>query len=222
MLRTAFISLLLFSASNFLAQTIISGQVQDKSGEPIVGANVFLANTFDGTSTDIDGHFRFETSETGSGALQVSYISYQTLAKAVELGQDSIFVEITLQSAPSALKEVVITAGAFEAGDEKTTEVLNSIDIATTAGATADITGVMNTLPGTQRVGETGQLFVRGGAASETRTLWMGCMCKILSTARCKMYLQEVDFPLFCSRVRLLVQGVIPQSTGRLYPQLWF
>jgi len=174
MLRAAFFTLLLFCVSSLSAQTIICGEVRDEADEPIVGANVFLANTFDGTSTDIDGQFRFETSETGSGELQVSYISYQPFAQSIELDSDSIFFTIRLQAAPSALKEVVITAGAFEAGDEGTTEVLNSIDIATTAGATADITGVLNTLPGTQRVGETGQLFVRGGAASETRTFMDG------------------------------------------------
>ena len=65
---------------------------------------------------------------------------------------------------------VVITAGAFEASDEKKAVILNSIDIVTTAGATADIAGALNTLPGTQAVGEEGRLFVRGGAAYETRT----------------------------------------------------
>ena len=44
------------------------------------------------------------------------------------------------------------------------------LDILTTAGANADIAAVLNTLPGTTRVGEEGKLFVRGGAASETRT----------------------------------------------------
>jgi hypothetical protein len=37
-------------------------------------------------------------------------------------------------------------------------------------GATADIAGALNTLPGTQKVGESGRLFVRGGDGNETRT----------------------------------------------------
>ena len=44
------------------------------------------------------------------------------------------------------------------------------MDIVTTAGATADIAGALNTLPGTQKVGEEGRLFVRGGAGHETKT----------------------------------------------------
>lgn len=47
--------------------------------------------------------------------------------------------------------------------------MLKPLDIVTTAGALGDITGALNAPPGTTRVGETGQLFVRGGAASETK-----------------------------------------------------
>ncbi|MEM7109308.1 MAG: TonB-dependent receptor plug domain-containing protein, partial [Bacteroidota bacterium] len=68
------------------------------------------------------------------------------------------------------------SAGSFTAGEETTREVLKPLDIATTAGATADIAGALNTLPGTQRVGETGRLFVRGGEGVETRTFIDGML----------------------------------------------
>lgn len=47
---------------------------------------------------------------------------------------------------------------------------MRPLDIVTTAGATADIPGALNTLPGTQTVGEEGRLFVRGGDHYETTT----------------------------------------------------
>ncbi|MCK5920227.1 MAG: TonB-dependent receptor plug domain-containing protein, partial [Methylococcales bacterium] len=47
---------------------------------------------------------------------------------------------------------------------------MRPLDIVTTAGANADIATAFNTLPGTQTVGEEGQLFVRGGSAHETQT----------------------------------------------------
>src|SRR5690349_14664934 len=58
----------------------------------------------------------------------------------------------------------------FAAGDQSRRTIFRPLDIATTAGATADIAGALNTLPGTQKVGESGQLFVRGGDGRETRT----------------------------------------------------
>ena len=76
----------------------------------------------------------------------------------------------TLQEEINELDAVTITAGSFTAGDASRRTVFRPLDIATTAGATADIAGALNTLPGTQKVGETGRLFVRGGDGSETRT----------------------------------------------------
>ncbi|MCB9333657.1 MAG: Plug domain-containing protein [Lewinellaceae bacterium] len=76
-----------------------------------------------------------------------------------------------MRESATALREVVISAGSFEAAsDRRRAVVLSPIDIALTASATADIAGAITTLPGTTRNGESGQILVRGGAAYETRT----------------------------------------------------
>lgn len=152
-----------------VGQTTLTGTVSDERGEAIVGANVFLKDTYDGTSTELDGSFTFTTEETGEQILIVSFLSCETHEQAIMLNNDKLEFQIRLKIAANNLEMVTITAGSFEAGDEKKTTVLNSLDIVTTAGALADIASAMNTLPGAQRVGETGQLFVRGGAAHETR-----------------------------------------------------
>ena len=56
------------------------------------------------------------------------------------------------------------------ADEDQKSPILRPIDIVTTAGATADIAGALNTLPGTQTVGEEGKLYVRGGDGYETKT----------------------------------------------------
>lgn len=71
----------------------------------------------------------------------------------------------------SELKAVVITAGAYEASDKKKGTVLKALDIATTAGANADISATIQTLPGAQRVGEQEGLFIRGGSAEEAKII---------------------------------------------------
>ena len=85
-------------------------------------------------------------------------------------------LDITLKELVTELKAVVISAGTFEASDQKKTTVLNPIDIVTTASANADITGAIKTLPGTQQVGETEGLFVRGGTANESKTFIDGTL----------------------------------------------
>ncbi|MEM6262006.1 MAG: TonB-dependent receptor [Bacteroidota bacterium] len=150
-------------------QTSVNGQVTDNKGEPLVGANVYLEGTYDGASTDSTGRFTFNIRET-SGMLIASYLGYETYKEPIHFDGSSASINIRLREELASVEEVVITAGAFEASDEKKGVVLKPLDIVTTAGALGDINAALNTLPGTQTVGEEGQLFVRGGAASETRT----------------------------------------------------
>ena len=48
------------------AQISIDGTVIDNNGEPIIGANVYLEGTYDGSTTDELGKFSFSTEETGN------------------------------------------------------------------------------------------------------------------------------------------------------------
>lgn len=170
MTRLTLFILLSLLAGALQAQIQISGTVIDKKGEPIIGTNVMVVGSYDGASTDINGYFSFETYEEGANELQVSFIGYKNTTSAVEIDGKPIVINLVLEEAINKLNAVVITAGSFNASEDGNREVLKALDIATTAGATADISGALNTLPGTQKVGESGRLFVRGGAGYETKT----------------------------------------------------
>ncbi|QLG44022.1 TonB-dependent receptor [Costertonia aggregata] len=150
------------------AQTIISGQVVDKANIPIVRANVYLEGTYDGASTDDNGKFSFETSETGTQNLIVSMMSFETYLQAGDVTYLQN-MKITLREAINQLNGVTLTAGSFQAGDNSKVSVLKPLDIVTTAGAAGDFIGALQTLPGTSNVSEDGRLFVRGGQAGETQ-----------------------------------------------------
>lgn len=158
-----------FFSSSLLAQTKISGTVTDLSGEELIGANVFVKDTYDGASTDINGNYYFETTATGEVILVVSYIGYEETVQKIIL-KTTNNIDFSLKESINKMEAVVISAGTFEGGSGTKSEVLKPLDIVTTAGATADIAGALNTLPGTQTVGEEGRLFVRGGDGSETKT----------------------------------------------------
>ncbi len=164
---TFLIQLLLFSMVA-TGQVRVTGQVTDHSGEGLIGANVYIRDTYDGGTSDVNGNFTFETYQSGDQILVVSFVGFETLELPMDIEQ-ALQLQLEMKEAFNSIHAVTITAGAFEASDEKKTVVLKSLDIATTAGATADITGALNTLPGTQKVGESGRLFVRGGTADETR-----------------------------------------------------
>ena len=91
------------------------------------------------------------------------------LNKTIDLEGTPLLINISLKEEITELKAVVITAGAFEASDQKRATALSPLDIVTTASANGDITNAIKTLPGTQQVGESEGLFVRGGTADETK-----------------------------------------------------
>ena len=158
------------------AQTQIQGKVIGENGEILAGVNVFLKNTFDGSSTDTTGFFQFSTTEKSEDTLVVSLIGYQEIEQKINLEQSSVELSIALKEEANALNTVVITAGFFEASDEKKMVILKPLDVVRTASSSADIYGAMQTLPGSQKVGESGGLFVRGGSSAETHTLMDGML----------------------------------------------
>lgn len=170
-----YLILILLTAPSW-AQTLLEGVVTEKSGEPIPGANVFLEGTYDGATTDVNGRFSFSTQETGPHKLVATFIGYKKHEQPIDLNNAGKSFEIPLTEEINKLDGVTITAGTFEASDERKSVVLRPLDIAMTAGATADIPGALNTLPGAQRVGESGRLFIRGGASNETRTFIDGML----------------------------------------------
>ncbi|MFK8102163.1 MAG: carboxypeptidase-like regulatory domain-containing protein [Saprospiraceae bacterium] len=163
------LSLLLLANFSY-SQTKIQGVVLDETGESVIGANIYLQDTYDGTSSDETGAFEFVTTTEGEATILVSYVGYEDFILNITIAKTDLQFNFKLEPSASELDAVVITAGAFEASDKRKAVVLKPLDIVMTAGATADIAGALNTLPGTQTVGETGPLFVRGGAASETRS----------------------------------------------------
>ena len=160
--------LLLFTSFNF-AQNTISGKVTDQKGKPVPGANIYLDGTYDGATSSETGEFSFETTTTGNQTLVVSFLLYETFKKEIEVTNYKDQT-VKLRENVNALDAVVITAGTLESGDKARVSVLKPLDIVTTAGSAGNIIAALQTLPGTQTVGEDGRLFVRGGEASETQT----------------------------------------------------
>ncbi|MCE6990852.1 TonB-dependent receptor [Dyadobacter sp. CY323] len=156
------------AASAAAAQTLISGRVLDQKGGAVPGANITLKGTYDGTSSDADGSFAFETDETGNQLLSIQALGFKMQEISITCSGQPIAINVSLSESINLLTAVTITAGAMEANDEKKSVVLKPIDIVTTSGAMGDITAALLTLPGTSTVGNDGRLFVRGGDASET------------------------------------------------------
>lgn len=161
------------------AQTTVKGLVRDVSGNPLTGANILLRDTYDGATSDAQGNFQFETEETGDQTLQVTYLGFDSVVQKVTLTGGVYTFNPVMKESFNELKVVVISAGAFEASDERKVTVLKPLDIVTTASAGGDTYGALKTLPGTQvSTGDQEGLFVRGGTGSEAQTFIDGLLVR--------------------------------------------
>ena len=171
-MKQIFTLLLLFlTVGSAFSQTTISGVVTDNKNNTLPGANIFLKDTYDGTTSDLDGKYSFTTTETGKQIFTVSFVGYGNYEDTIELTSGAMTINVELKELFNELNAVVITAGAFEASDEKKNTILKPLDIVTTAGADGDIYGALETLPGASKVGNDDGLYVRGGSDYETKTV---------------------------------------------------
>ena len=101
---------LLFIMGTFLSlgayaqQITVTGHVVDSSGEDLIGANVTVKGTSNGTITDFQGQFTLQNVDA-KATLTVSYIGYHTEEIALN-GRNS--VNVTLQEDSKMLGEVVV------------------------------------------------------------------------------------------------------------------
>ena len=70
----------------------VTGVVLDTNGESIIGANVVVKGTNNGTITDLDGKFSIELSD--GETLQVSFIGYNSKDVMVGAGENHIKVQL--------------------------------------------------------------------------------------------------------------------------------
>lgn len=162
---------------------IITGTVVDSNGEAVIGANVLVKGTTNGTITDIDGKFSLEVPE--GAMLLVSYIGYGDYETKV--GNQSN-LSITLKEDSQALDELVVVGygtmkkkdltgavGAVKGDDlasRRTTQLSTALQGATSGvlvtrdnsapGATASIK-----IRGVTTIGETSPLVIIDGVPGD-------------------------------------------------------
>lgn len=173
-MKRIFLFLCFFSFLHSGAQISISGTIVTNKNKPIYGVSVVLKNTYDGATTDSSGKYYFTTTEKGNQFLELTISGYNAVLQKIVISSAPIVVNLALKEQITELKAVVISAGSFAASDKIKGAVLSDIDIVTTPSANGDITSAFKSLPGTQQVGETEGLFVRGGTATETKIFMDG------------------------------------------------
>ena len=100
----------------------VTGVVVDATGEPVIGANVVVKGTTNGTITDFDGNYTIE-GVSASDVLVFSYIGY--LSQEITIGNQAA-INVTLSEDSQALEEVVVVGY----GVMRKSDVTGSIGVA--------------------------------------------------------------------------------------------
>ncbi|MCR4853647.1 MAG: TonB-dependent receptor [Prevotella sp.] len=170
--RISTLILVLLNAVCIMAQTTVSGIVNDKR-EPLAGVNIFILGTIDGCLTDSLGRFSFTTQQSGTVTLRATSIGYEeyTLTADASSMQN---LSILMREQATSIDEVVVTASAYSFGKSENFKTMDALDVVMSGNSCGDLVAALQTLPGTQKVGEDGKIYVRGGDSGECQTFING------------------------------------------------
>jgi TonB-linked SusC/RagA family outer membrane protein len=157
---------LIFSAFTVYSQQEVTGVVYDENENPLLGVNVVLQGTNQGTITNFDGEFTLNVTNVNEDVLVFSFVGYAT--KSVSL-DGRAELTISLEPDDATLDEVVLVGF----GSQRKTEVVGSITTinpeelrTTSSNLTTALAGRLAGVIGYQRSGEPGadnaEFFIRG------------------------------------------------------------
>ena len=142
------LGVVLFS-HQIIAQSTIAGTISDEAGEPLIGANIVVKNTTEGTTSEFDGSFSLTTNSSFPVVLVASFTGFNTEEFSVDAPTTSL--ALVLSEGILIGEEVVVSASRRR---EKVQEAPASVSVlsARKLEATPNIDAPRNliNLPGVQ------------------------------------------------------------------------
>lgn len=169
-IRFLFLSLFFFSTFISIAQVNVTGKVVDTSGEELIGVNVIIKNTNQGTVTDVNGVFTIVVPNLNS-TLVFTYVGFEKLETPLN-GRNRI--NVVLSPDIELLDEVIVIGY----GTQRRASVTGAVStLSDTELIKAPLVGITNVLGARtagvtmlQQTGQPGQdaasLLVRGEGAT--------------------------------------------------------
>lgn len=163
---------------NATAQRLHGNVTDAQTGEPLIGATVYIPSLSKGTVTDLDGRYTLSLSN-GNYSVSYSFMGYETAVITANINGNTS-LNVKLKSSSQKIDEVVITSqnkqeqlARPEMGVEKLqSKTIKSVPVL--LGET-DVIKVMQLMPGVQAASEGSTGFsVRGGNPDQNLVLLDG------------------------------------------------
>lgn len=154
------------ASSNQQANIKITGRVKDNNGEPVIGANVSVKGTTNGTITDVDGNFSLENISEND-MIVISYIGY--MQQEIRVGKQTD-IQVVLKEDTQAIDEVIVVGFGTQKkvnltgsiGTVKTDEVLKSRPVTNVQELLAGAVPGMIVSKGSGAAGSGASINIRG------------------------------------------------------------
>lgn len=172
--------LLMLSQLAMAQKSGIRGTVLDKeTGEPLIGATVYLKGTTYASSSNVEGDYNIAGVPVGEYVLKVMYLGFDSIEIEVSLGSKMINQNLLMEEAASDIEIVQVDAGKTARQNDVSVSLIRitakDINRIPAAGGEADFAQYLQVLPGIVSTGDQGgQLYIRGGAPVQNRVLLDG------------------------------------------------
>lgn len=84
--------------------------MDNRTGEPLIGANILLLENNRGAASDRNGYFKIDRLPEGTYTLRVRFVGYSTITETVSVPFAGEYLQIVMQESTLEIDEIIITA----------------------------------------------------------------------------------------------------------------
>ena len=103
--------LLAFLFISFSGFSQLVGKVTDETGEIIPYVNIYIKDTYKGTTTNNEGNYMLDYEQTGKTTLVFQFLGFKTLEKEVNITNFPFVLNVSLAEESTSLDEVIPNSG---------------------------------------------------------------------------------------------------------------
>lgn len=144
-----------YSKNSIERNLVVRGTVLDETGEPVIGASVFIKGTTQGTVTDFDGNFEIQNVDSKYKTVVVSFIGYSPAEAQIQKNKRII---VSLKENSELLEEVVVVGYGVQKKESVVGAISQVNNESITKAGTSDITSALaGKLSGVTTMQQSGQ-----------------------------------------------------------------
>jgi len=106
-----------FITLGFVASAQIVGTIKNTNNEPLPFVNILIENTYKGTTSNNDGYYELNISDSKTYTIVYTYLGFKTIKKNVAIDKFPYNIDIVLEEESVSLGEVVVSGENNPAND---------------------------------------------------------------------------------------------------------